>query len=164
MNLFKKSNLISILKNKKFRSQIIIFLCIGIVLLLIITTFSNKGAEQTTTTYDYVCNLENKLTKTLSKVKGVGNVSVIITVESGNETVLASTTTTKTTSSGTEITQTPILVNGKTIVIKEMLPKIVGVLIVSDNAKNIAVYNALQQATVSLLNINVNQIEILSTN
>lgn len=164
MNLFKKSNLISILKNKKFRSQIIIFLCIGIVLLLIITTFSSKGAEQTTTTYDYVCNLENKLTKTLSKVKGVGNVSVIITVESGNETILASTTTTKTTSSGTEITQTPILVNGKTIVIKEMLPKIVGVLIVSDNAKNIAVYNALQQATVSLLNINVNQIEILSTN
>ena len=80
------------------------------------------------------------------------------------ETVLAMKTTTKENANGIVESETsPIIINGKTVVVKELYPKIVGVLIVSDGAKNISVMNKLQQAAVSLLNININQIEILST-
>ena len=110
----------------------------------------------------YVEELENKLSQTLSKVSGAGNVSVVITVESGMQTVLANKTVTTTNSNGTTTEESPIIVNGKTVVLKELYPKIIGVLIVAQGANNIAVLNKLQQATVSLLNIELNQIEILT--
>jgi stage III sporulation protein AG len=43
-----------------------------------------------------------------------------------------------------------------------MYPKIKGVLIIAEGANSIASINKLQQATISLLDININQIEILS--
>ena len=107
-------------------------------------------------------NLENRLANTLSRVYGVGDVSVVITVESGMETVLANKITTTQTPQGTETEESPIIVNGKTVVVKESYPKIIGVLIVCEGAENIAVMSRIQQATISLLDININQIEILA--
>lgn len=111
---------------------------------------------------DYASVLENKLCQTLSMVDGAGKVSVVVTVESEMETVLAMKKTVTETVNGTEIQETPILVNGKTVVLKELYPKIIGVLIVAEGAKNISVLSRIQQATVSLLDININQIEILT--
>jgi len=102
------------------------------------------------------------LSKTLSSVSGAGKVSVVITVESGMQTVLASKTVTTSDENGTKIEESPIIVNGKTVVIKELYPKITGVLIVAQGANNISVLSKLQQATVSLLDIELNQIEILT--
>ena len=48
------------------------------------------------------------------------------------------------------------------MVLKELYPEIIGVLIVAEGANNIMVLNKLQQATVSLLDIEPKQIEILS--
>ena len=87
-------------KDKKMQYIIIGF----IVVIILITMFvsSNNHEEtvsetvmQTDQVSLYVYDLENRLSNTLSKVKGVGSVSVVITVESGKETVLAMTTTTK---------------------------------------------------------------------
>jgi len=110
----------------------------------------------------YVSDLESRVSKTLSKVKDAGKVSVVITVESGMETVLAMNTVTKDTSSGVQTETTPLVINGKTVVVKELYPKITGVLIVAEGAKNLSVMSKLQQATMSLLDINIDQIEILS--
>lgn len=160
----KFTKILSNLKtNKKF--QIIV---IAVVILTIIFTFTSSSTQQKSDDIvvdqisSYVTNLENRLSETLKTVEGAGNVSVVITVESGMETVLAMTTTTKQTAGGTETIETPLIVNGKTVVVKEVYPKIVGVLIVAQGAKNIAVLNKIQQATTSLLNINPNQIEILT--
>ncbi len=160
----KFTKILSKLKtNKKF--QIIV---IAVVILTIIFTFTSSSTQQKSDDIVvdqislYVTNLENRLSETLKTVEGAGNVSVVITVESGMETVLAMTTTTKQTAGGTETIETPLIVNGKTVVVKEVYPKIVGVLIVAQGAKNIAVLNKIQQATTSLLNINPNQIEILT--
>ena len=114
------------------------------------------------TSEQYVQSLEKRLSSTLSKVEGVGKVSVVINVESGMETILAMKTTVVETSSGKETTQTPLLVNGKTVVVKEKYPNIVGVLIVCEGAGNISVLYKIQQATVSLLDIELKQIEILT--
>lgn len=159
INLFNKIKL-----NKKF--QVIIVIVISLIIVFGLIT-SNKEVDKTNEVAvdeisSYVSNLERRLTNTLKTVDGAGNVSVVITVESGMETVLAMTTTTKQTVGGTETVETPLIVNGKTVIVKEVYPKIVGVLIVAQGAKNIAVLNKIQQATTSLLNINLNQIEILT--
>ena len=54
--------------------------------------------------------------------------------------------------------------NGKTVVIKEAYPKIIGVLIVAKGAENFSVMARIQQAVISLLNIDLDQIEILTMN
>lgn len=152
--------------NKKIQYAIIAVLLV--VVLLVFFLGFNTNTEQKVVAGDsisaYVSNLESRLSSTLSKVNGAGKVAVVITVESGMETVLAMKTTIKETSSGTETETSPITINGKTVVVKEMYPKIVGVLIVAEGAKNIAIMNKLQQATISLLDINLDQIEILTMN
>lgn len=161
LNIFEK-----IKTNKKLQYFIVVIL---IIITLFITIFGFKDNSNTETITknndtisEYVTNLETRLSNTLSKVSGAGKVSVVITVESGMETVLAMKTTIKETSTGKEIEETPIILNGKTVVIKECYPKIIGVLIVAEGANNISVMTKLQQATISLLNINLDQIEILT--
>ena len=162
------ANLIQKIKYNKKIQIIIIFVLTVIIVLTALFGFKSESVKTSTTQgtdeiNEYILNLEKKLSSTLSKVNGAGEVSVIITVESGKETVLAmKTTTTKDTSSGTEIEESPIIINGKPVVIKELYPKITGVLIVAKGANNIGVMTKLQQATVSLLDIELNQIEILT--
>ncbi len=165
MSNSKKFSFLEKLKSNKLLQKIIIILLAVIVLVIFfVSTFSkNDSQEVENQTVDtFVSSLENRLSKTLSAVEGAGKVSVVITVESGMETVLAMKTTITETSKGVEKVETPILVNGKTVVLRENYPKIVGVLIVAEGAKSISVLSKIQQATVSLLDIELNQIEILT--
>ena len=160
----KKNSFISKIKNNKKFQYALIFICFSLILVLLFssTIFNCQGSKQTSSIDEYVNNLEERLIKTLSQVDGAGKVSVVITVESGMETVLANKTTTTESNNGVIVEESPIIVNGKTVVVKEMYPKVTGVLIVAEGANNIAVMRKLQQATISLLDININQIEILS--
>ncbi len=159
-----KINIIDRIKSSK-KLQIIVIVVISVLMVcFVFIGFSGEKDDNVAEdkVLSYVNDLENRLKNTLCRVEGVGKVSVVITVDSGMETVLANKTTTTGTGNSTVIEETPIIVNGKTVVIKEMYPKITGVLIVAEGAKNIAVMKRIQQATVSLLNISVGQIEILS--
>ena len=166
----KKDNAFSLILQKiksKKKLQYLIIAVLAVVLIAVVFScfdgsVKTEKQENTDVVLAYVDNLENRLEKVLSKVDGAGNVSVVITVSSGMETVLATTTTTKNTANGVEVVETPLIVNGKTVVIKELYPKITGVLIVAEGAKNIAILTKIQQAAVSLLDININQIEILT--
>ena len=158
-----KFNLIEKIKsNKKIQYFLIVILSLLMVFFVLGKGIFKNNQSKTIESMSYVESLESRLEETLSKVKGVGRVSVVINVESGQETVLAMKTTTTENSTGKHIETTPILVGGKTVVIKELNPKITGVLIVFEGAESIAVMNKIQQATQSLLDINVNKIEILS--
>ena len=162
LNLILKKFLDIIKSNKKIQLLIIVACSISLVFLTFSDCKKDNVSNSNNSVIDsYVFELEEKLTKTLSKVNGVGKVSVIITVDSGLETILASKVTITETSNGVEKTETPLVVNGKTVVVKEKFPEIVGVLIVAQGAKNISVLTQIQKATVSLLDVNVNQIEIL---
>lgn len=147
-----------------------IFLGIISVAVIAVLAVSFTGTPQTEAydgdeTIAYVKDLENRLEKTLSAVNGAGNVSVVITVESGKETVLAEETVTVTDENGrTTTTSSPVLINGKPFVLKENYPKVIGVLIVAQGADSISVMRNLQQAAVSLLNIEPSRIEILAMN
>ncbi len=167
----KNSKFISSFLEKIRSNKKIQYLIISIFLILIVCIFLcgfvDKENTKTITEIDpiiaYVNNLETKLSNTLESVSGAGNVKVVISIESGMETVLAMQTTTKESASGQkEIQTSPIIINGKTVVIKELYPKIKGVLIVAEGANNIGVMTKIQQATMSLLDIEINQIEILT--
>lgn len=161
----KKINFLDKIKsNKKLQTILIIVIFLIVFAVFLLNTFSKKESQTSQGNAQdlYVQELEERLSNTLSKVDGAGKVSIVITVESGMETVLAMKTETIENSSGKHVTETPVLVNGKTVVLKEMYPKIIGVLIVAEGANNIGVMRKIQQATVSLLDINVNQIEILT--
>lgn len=165
MNNSRITNFINRVKNDGKTRFIVIIVCIFLLIAIIGINLFSKNTE---TTYsgdkvtDYVYGLEQKLEKLLNRVDGAGRVSVAISVESGMETVLATSTTTKESSNGRETVSAPIIVNGKTVVLKEMFPKISGVLIVAEGAGNIGVYNKIQQAAVSLLEVKPAQIEILT--
>ncbi len=161
----QNKSLIEKLKNNKSLQKVIILILAIIALLILLVSTFTSGKETVSdefSTDTFVSSLESRLSKTLSQVDGAGQVSVVITVESGKETVLAIKKTTIESESGVEITETPILVNGKTVVLKENYPKVLGVLIVAEGAKNISVLSRIQQATMSLLDIKLNQIEILT--
>ena len=157
-NIFEK-----IRTNKKIQIFIIIVFAVVLILTLLLSYSKDESVDNANNEIsNYVKTLEEKLTKALSSVEGVGKVSAVITVESGMETVIAMKTVTTESSNGKVIEETPVLVNGKTVVLKEAYPKIIGVLLVAEGADNIATVYKIQQATVSLLDIDQNQIEILS--
>lgn len=147
----------------------LLFAVIAVFVVLIVFLFSGaltekdgKKTAESNTVSDYVCGLEKRLTDVLNSVSGVGKVRVAITVDSGMETVLASKTTVTENGGDTERTETPLVVNGKTVVIKELYPKPSGVLIVAEGAGNIMVYKRIQQATLSFLDVDLSKIEILT--
>ena len=142
--------LIQKLKNNKTIEYIflgLISIAVVAVLAFSLVKPASTEAYEDDEVISYVKDLENRLEKTLSEIKGAGNVSVVITVDSGKETIYASEK-----------------VNGKPVVVKENYPEIVGVLIVAQGANSISVMKNIQQAAVSLLNINLSRIEILAMN
>ena len=168
MNNNEQENKIKIFLDKiKDSKKVRLFVIFIIFLLLFVFVFSlllkSKDTKDTNITeLDYVTFLENKLSDILSKIDGAGDVSVMITVESGMETVLAMKTNI-TESDGKIIKEeTPIIVNGKTVVLKENYPSIIGVLIIAEGANDIMVLRKIQQAAISVLDVDLKQIEILS--
>jgi len=164
LNNQKKYDFIKKIKeNKKIQIAIILTLLVFMILLLCFGgVFQKTSDEQTDVALNYVAQLENRLQNTIKKINGVGDVNVIINVESGMETVIAMEKTINKTADGIETVEKPVLVNGKTVVLKEAYPKIVGVIIVAEGASNITLMTKIQQATTALLDINANKIEILS--
>ena len=108
--------------------------------------------------------MENKLAKTLSEIQGAGKVEVMITISSGMQTIHE----TETTISGTGQTATtvtkPVVVNGKPIVVAEKYPEIVGAIIVSSGANQLAVKMQLSLAAATVLGISEKNIQIFTSN
>ena len=159
----KKINIIEKIKNnKKAQYAAVIIISLLITILFLLNSVVKNDSVATSSEVDaYVSRLENKLSEVLSEVKGVGKVSVVIKVDGGMETVIATKTITTENGGKTEREETPVLVNGKTVPLKELYPKISGVIIVAEGADNISVMKKIQQATLSLLDIDLNKIEIL---
>ena len=150
------------IKTDKRIKIIVLIVVLSVFALFLFFSLFSSNEKSLETDENYVSTLENKLENVLSKISGAGRVSVMITVESGMETVLA-TKTNVTESNGKKVTEeTPIIVNGKTVVLKENFPKIVGVLIIAEGANNFGVLRKIQDATLSVLDVDLKQVEILS--
>ena len=164
------------LKFKKIK-HFYIYLAVIVGLLLCVVYFSSFGksktdkseensAQENTSAVEYVDRLENKLCNVISDIDGVGKVEVAIALESGFSYEYATDSETKTTISGdvktTITTETVILVSNEPLVIKEKYPVVKGVVVVAEGADNIGVKLAILTAVQTILNVDSNQISILT--
>ncbi len=127
---------------------------------------AENSTEEFSSAEEYVSSLENKLCNVLSKISGVGEVSVVITLESGFTFEYATDKETNTVvSGGTETsitTETVILVSGEPVVIKQNYPVIKGVVIVAKGAENFSVKMDILSATQTALQVDQQNITILA--
>ena len=129
---------------------------------------SSQNSTQNTTSFssseEYVEYLENKLELVLANVKGAGRVSVAITLEQGFEYVYATEEETRTSSGGQVTTRTPVLVDGKPVLEKELYPKIKGVVVTSSGSGNVTVKMNLLNALLTAITVDVSNVIILEGN
>lgn len=176
-------------KDRKNLYNIIVAIFLGIMLIIISGDFlKNDDKVQTEISNDLIAynntssnndsyeeQLETRLKKVLSEVQGVGKVEVMVTTESSKEIVTKSdvssnTSITKETSSNgdernsqsnTYEDNTVKINNDEPLILKELSPKVLGVLIVAEGGNNIEVKNSLIKATDALLNVGTHKIEVL---
>ncbi|MFI3231424.1 MAG: hypothetical protein R3Y29_07755 [bacterium] len=123
----------------------------------------------------YEQSLEARLKLTLSKVEGVGDVEVMISTENGKEIVTKSDITKENSiTSENALTgdarniqsgkyqDSTVKINGdEPLILKEISPKIEGVLIVAQGGDNIEIKNSLINATNALLGVEIHKIQVL---
>lgn len=143
---------------------VIIFILILLVILFGDVGFGGYNAGKNTVNtstyssyYRYAEILENKLKNVLGKIKGAGNIEVMVTVHYDNEGDI------KNLSSQTNQN---ILIGDQNDTDKtnDILPSVTGVVIVSSGAVNTVVKLNLLTATQTLLNIEQNKIQIFVGN
>lgn len=152
------------LKNIKIEYVIAIVAVIA-VLVIFFGNFnqnSSSTAKKTSEVDEYVSMLENKLSKRLSEIDGAGKVSVIISVKEGFFTEIATEKVTVNNAGGEKFEESPVLVSGKPIILKEIYPEICGVIIIATGANNIKVKTSLLVATQTFLDLTSDKIEILT--
>ena len=163
----------------KFKSikhyEIILAVLIGLVVCAVYFMFvyqpkTDNSNETSTEEYsseeEYVDMLENKLCNVLSKISNVGNVSVVITLESGFSYEYATDTETTTSSAGgtenTITTETVVLVSNEPVIVKKIYPKVKGVVIVADGAKDFSIKMNILTAVETVLEVDRNNITVLA--
>lgn len=177
--------------NKKLINNLFIILILGIILLIIANIFiENRNSNVITNLesatiegkleameVDYGVLLEKKLEDILSQLKGVENVKVMITLEDTVEKIPAFNTTknNETTNEidahgGTrEIIRDDMTIQvvtnseGGMIVLKEIKPKVKGVIVVAQGAEDIEVKEMLYEAVKTVLGISGNRVEVYSS-
>lgn len=175
--------------NEKDKKKILSLLSLAIVCIILLIGLSSipsdkkqeneakKGEEQTeVVTSSSNSEMEQKLVKILSQIKGAGEVDVMVTLESSEEIHPAynSNSTTESTkevdSQGGERTVTTSSENktmitsqsNSPVVIKTSEPKIKGVLVVASGASDAKVKETLYKAVQTALQVDGHQIEIIS--
>lgn len=174
------------LDNKKFIINIFIILVLSVILLIMLNGYTSNDKINSTTVIkessneytnlvkdDYESHIEDKLSEILSKLRGVGKVDVMVTLEDSIEKIPASnvTTTKEITNEldsqgGTrEISredETIQVVNtsNDVVVLKEVKPSIKGVIVVAEGAENSLVLETLYEAVKTVLGIAGNKVQI----
>lgn len=175
--------------NRKTINNLFIILIVAIILLIFLNgmTSSKKkddssvikeGKKEYTNVAesDYSIILENKLSNILSKLKGVGEVHVMITLEDSQEKVPATNknkmteTTSETDSEGgkrevtreDEVTQL-INLSNDVIILKEINPNIKGVIVVAEGADNGVVLETIYEAVKTVLGVSANKVQVFSS-
>lgn len=182
--------------NDKKANNIIFLLIIGILLLIGSTYFSDDSKKNEDLSDDqpvksssiftnqnskdiidnYANNIENKLEDILSKIRGVGSVEVMVTLEDTAERIPAINTTTiiektdeKDYQGGTRATNKENEINEIVtkssddeglVILKEIKPKVKGVIVVAQGVDNIKVKEDLYSAVKTVLGLSGNKVEV----
>lgn len=164
MNIKEASEKIKGATTKKKMQYIAIALIIAVILLIYLSSFAQKRGEDTQKQKNTGLNdgIEEKMEEVLSKMEGVGDVSVVINYASTSELVPA-VSTEMISDEENKVSQSEevVSVSGDALIIKENLPEIRGVIVVAEGAQDIGVRMNLLSAVTTLLGVTVDCVEIL---
>ncbi|WP_405729110.1 hypothetical protein [Anaerotignum sp.] len=157
-------------ENKKMRSNILLALLLGILLLAAGRSFSDSKEEElpqtvaATETADRAT--ERRMAEILSKIQGVGQVDVMLTYRQTEEKTIAHNETREENGENLRTEQTAILLedgDGATqpLVLTETGPVVEGVVIAAQGADQPAVAAALNQAAQALLDVPAHKVAVL---
>ena len=141
---------------------IVAILAVAIILLFSSTLFDFKKESESTDTERYVEYLENKLEKSISKIDGVKNVSVIIKVDSAIQTVIAEDQKKIEENGKVTTTTSTVLVGGKPIILGEIYPSISGVIVVCDCKNSLTVKMSVLDIVTTALDISCEKVRVLT--
>lgn len=182
-SIFKNLQISKVFANKNSKiALMVVILSIILVAFLNLNTgtktnFTNTSAQnfnslEYVSSTKYINELEDKLISVLSKVKGAGQVNVMITLETGPELKIATSvdertntsTSSSTTTTSVTVIENPIIItqNGQSqpLVLMEIMPKIKGVIVVAQGAGSTKVKLELLEAIQALLDVTSNNIQI----
>lgn len=174
-----RGNFTNFFKNKQVK-VVLIVLFFSVFALIILNSSNGIKTVKTNsdkslaymTSLEYCEKLELKLVEVLKNIDGVGNINVMVTVESSPEIKVASNSDEKTNiisnGAGTTTTSTslqkPIIINSSgnnsAMVLYEITPKVTGVVVVAEGAKDVRVKMDLFNAVQALLGVSNNNIQI----
>lgn len=189
---FKIKELLQKITNKKYINKLLIILIVGIMLLITSSIFKqdkeketikkdNNIKEKKEENYmeDYAYELEKKLEKILGQIKGAGKVNVMVTLDETTEKIPAVNKTENQEKTNEEDSQGGVREikredsnvqvvtkgnDGSILVLKEIKPKVKGVIIVAEGAYDIEVKEQLYEAVKTALGISGNKVEVYSSN
>ncbi len=149
-----------ILKNKNNRI-ICIILIIGVVLMLISGGGRKKeDIAETTVLYDEEARLE----EILSDIDGAGKVSVMITYYSTAEKDIAYETKTNNVGldsrSESSEDRKAVMTDGSPMVLKEVYPRVKGVIVTADGGADAAVRQAISEAVTAVMDVGAHRVRI----
>ena len=170
-----------IIKKIKRVKHLDIVLAVAVVGLALIFVLSSFGGETKTVANDEsveYLSLESRVCEVLSEIKGAGKVKVMINFADSGEIVTATTSNTsedkttdkstsgnRTTESKTDVTS-PVIIekNGEDspLIVKEIAPKVLGVVVVAEGADKANVRINLLQAVQTLLRVEADKVEIFT--
>ena len=140
-----------------------IIVLIGVILMLFSgSTPAKKTKSDTNITQEFSVDDEEKLKKILSDIKGAGKVSVMVTYESGTQSDIAYDTDTKINQKGDEksvlnteeSTEKKVVISsGEPIILKNIYPKVKGVVVAAQGAGSPRVRQDIQNAVVCAMGI-----------
>ena len=114
-----------------------------------------------------VAALEEKLSRSLSKVRGAGEVSVVLTVQGGSRRVLAQNEkSTRNADGGSESQNTTVVVSGGSgagegpVLVQQLYPKFQGALVVCSDGESAGVRLKLMEAVSALTGLGADKITI----
>ncbi len=164
----------------------IILVAVGILIVVLAIPTKEKPKEESlpviqneeVESSSYEADLELKLAALLSKIDGVGAVNVMITLEESEEIVfqtdssLESSVTEETDSDGGQRTvnsnsysYSTVLSgdssNGEPYVIKQIYPKVAGVVVIAEGAGSAGIQTQISEAVQALFDIPVHKIKVL---
>ena len=147
---------------------VLIIIIVGIVLLLWPTgereqSAGTGGTANVRETFDLEA-LEEKLSKTLSKVEGAGEVTVTLTVKNSMEQVLASDRTTSVSDRGSSVEEETVLVSTgsgqDTVLLTQKYPTFQGALVVCEGGDNAEIQLLLTRALSALTGLGADRITV----
>ena len=151
---------------KKIKKEVVI-LIILIAVLIIATLFSNNNGllkifsgNTIENTSSYEASVESKLKSLISKVEGVGNVEVMVTVSGSEKELYAVNTQTKSENGVTTTTESVAIVNGKPILSHVENPEIISVVVVCAGGNDISVKFKISEIITSLYSVPLENIKI----